>query len=198
MDLCCVWLSLLGSWVFLSVMTACSGLPLIAEGGGALKTGLPRPPPFPLPALFDFPVGGISDVRLEREKILCDKVSFLKGYLYALSPSRDRYKHVLHTFKDRFIRFSCVICSFYSVCVRYLYGSYATRPLFVLYTFGSRMVIVRFMRFILRSRGPPGARILIFTTGNNGCFNSHFLLSTRRPLELSGNVWPFLYCMQII
>ena len=87
------------------------------------------------------------------------------GYLYALSPSRDRYKHVLHTFEDRVIRFSCVICSFFPVCVRYLYGSYATRPSLVLYTFGSRTVIVRFMRFILRSRVPRGAQISIFNTG---------------------------------
>ena len=54
---------------------------------------------------------------------------------------------------------------FFPVCVRYLYGSYATRPLLVLYTFGSRTVSVRFMRFILRSRVPRGAQISIFTTG---------------------------------
>ena len=89
----------------------------------------------------------------------------LTGYLYALSPSRDWYKHVLHTFKDRFIRFSCVICSFFMVCIRYLYGSYATRLLLVLYTFGSLTVIVHFMHFILRSRVPRGAQISIFTIG---------------------------------
>ena len=65
---------------------------------------------------------------------------------------------------DRFIRFSCVIFLFHTVCVCYLYGSYVTRPLLVLYTSGSRTVIVRFMRFILRSWVPPGARISISTT----------------------------------
>ena len=58
---------------------ACSGLPLTAEGEGALKTGLSRPLSLPLAAFFDFPFGGISDMRLGREKKLCDKVSIWRA-----------------------------------------------------------------------------------------------------------------------
>ena len=129
---------------------------------GLLKLAFRDPCPSPCQHFSTFPlVAYLTCVSNERKK-LCDD---LTGYLYALSLSRKRYKHVLHTFKDRFIRFSCVICSFYPVCVRYLHGSYVARPLLVLYTFSSRTVIVRFMRFILRFRVPTGARISIFTTG---------------------------------
>ena len=58
----------------------------------------------------------------------------------------------------------------FPVCVRYLYGSYATRPLLVLYMFGSRTVIVRFMRFIFRFRWCLEELKFRFSPpDNNGC-----------------------------
>ena len=149
---CDSWTSPVSGSVFLAAGSfsvswpACSGLPLTAEGEGTLKTGHPRPLPFPLPAFSTPPLVAYLTCVSDERKIGWQSFD-LTGYLYALSPSRYRYKHILQTFEDRFIRFSCVICSFYPVCVRYLYGSYATRTLLVLYTFGSRTVIVRFMRF---------------------------------------------------
>ena len=64
---------------------ACSGLPLTAEGEGALKTGLPQPLPLPMAAFFDFPFGGISDVRLGRGKNCVTKFRFDGLFICAFS-----------------------------------------------------------------------------------------------------------------